>query len=528
VSAALSPFATAGDALAAQAKVLGAADGLVFPMSGGRMSFAEWDAAASALARGLLALGLRAGEHVALLAENRLEWPVVQIAVARAGLVLVPLNTHYRQEDLAFALAQSRSRAVIYSAKFRSNDYRGMITALRQTLERLKFAISLDDAIADELSYHRVIEDGRHAEVALPEGSADDIAALMYTSGTTGFPKAARLTHRAMLGNAYGTAQRLGISPGDRWTSIIPLFHCAGCIMNLLGSLQSGAAYVGVPAFDPVDMFRVIEAERCTALSGVPTSYLAMLEHKRLGEFDLSSLRTGTCGGADTDPELLRRCAVAFPQPGLVQVYGQTESGTLVACPEATDPERFVSAGFPLPGYEVRITHPDSGAALPAGEVGQIEVRGAMVMAGYFLNPQASSETITAEGWLKTGDLGRLRPDGRLTLAGGRLRDMIIRGGENIYPVEIESVLTTHKEIAEAAVFGMPDTFYGEIVAAAIRFKSPISAAEIATFLGERIARFKIPVRVYQVTEFPLTASGKIRKTELRVMAAESALEEIA
>jgi fatty-acyl-CoA synthase len=378
------------------------------------------------------------------------------------------------------------------------------------------------------LSYQRLIDDGRQVDCRLPAGKADDIAALMYTSGTTGFPKAALLTHRSMLGNSSGTAQRLGIAPGDRWTSIIPLFHCAGCIMNLLGSLQSGAAYVGVPAFDAIDMFRVIETERCTALSGVPTSYLAMLEHPRRTEFDLSSLRTGTCGGADSDPALLQRCAEAFPQTGLCQVYGQTESGTLIACPEATDPERFSSVGFPLPGYEVRITCPLEGLPLPVGEVGQIEVRGAMVMEGYFLNLQATAETVTPDGWLKTGDLGTLRQDGRLELAGGRLRDMIIRGGENIYPVEIENVLATHPAIAEAAVFGVPDAFYGEIVAAAIRFKTPIPVAEIAAFLGTRIARFKIPVRIYQVAAFPLTASGKIRKTELRAQAAQSALEEIA
>jgi fatty-acyl-CoA synthase len=525
---ALSPFATAGDALTAQALAHGEADGLVFPMSGGRMSFAAWDAAASALASGLLALGLAPGEHVALLAENRVEWPVVQIAVGRAGLVLVPLNTHYRQEDLAFALEQSRSRAIIFSAKFRSNDYREMVAGLRAKLADLKFAISLDDIVAGELSYRRLIEDKRDADYRLPAGKADDIAALMYTSGTTGFPKAALLTHRSMLGNAFGTAQRLGLVPGDRWTSIIPLFHCAGCIMNLLGSLQSGAAYVGVPAFDAVDMFRVIETERCSALSGVPTSYLAMLEHPRRADFDLSSLRTGTCGGADSDPALLQRCAEAFPQTGLCQVYGQTESGTLIACPDATDPERFASAGFPLPGYEVRITSPAEGLPLAGGEVGQIEVRGAMVMAGYFMNPQATAETITPDGWLKTGDLGALRPDGRLELAGGRLRDMIIRGGENIYPVEIENVLATHPAIAEAAVFGVPDAFYGEIVAAAIRFKTPVAVAEIAAFLGTRIARFKIPARVFKVASFPLTASGKIRKTELRAQAAQSALEEIA
>ncbi len=525
-SGALSPFGSPGEALSFQGQTRGDEDGLVFPMSGGRMSFAAWDAASSALAASLLELGLTPGDHVALLAENRIEWPVAQIAASRAGLVLVPLNTHYRQADLAYALEQSHSQAIILSPEFRSNKYLDMVVTLRPKLDRLRFVITLDEAAGADFSYSALIARGAGSKVKLPRVTPDDVAALMYTSGTTGFPKGALLSHRAMLGNAFGTARRLGLGPGDRWTSIIPLFHCAGCIMNLLGSLQAGAAYIGVPAFDPVDMFTIIQAERCTALTGVPTSYLAMLEHKRRPEFDLSSLRTGTCGGADVDPALLERCAASFPQPGLCQVYGQTESGTLVACPDASDPARFTTVGLPLPGYEVRITGRD-GAVLPAGAVGQVEARGAMVMEGYYLNEAATREVLTPDGWLKTGDLGTLRPDGRLALAGGRLRDMIIRGGENIYPVEIENLLAIHAAIAECAVFGVPDHFYGEIVAAALRLNEDISTAAIAAFLGERIARFKIPAVIYRVERFPLTASGKIRKVELRAMAAQGALEKL-
>lgn len=520
----LTPFATAGHALAAQASSRGGEDGLVFPLSGGTLSFAAWDAAATALARAFLDRGLTPGDHVALLAENRVEWPVVQIAASRAGLVLVPLNTHYRQDDLAFALEQSRSRAIVLSPRFRSNDYRATVAALRTRLPSLDTVILLDGEGDGCLGYAALLDAGVASTRALPEASADDIAALLYTSGTTGFPKGALLSHRAMLGNAFGSASRLGIGPGDRWTSIIPLFHCAGCIMNLLGCLQVGAAYVGVPAFDPVAMFGLIEQERCTALSGVPTSYVAMLDHPRRGAYDLSSLRTGTCGGADANPALLRRCAESFPQPGLCQVYGQTESGTLVACPEANDPDRFATVGFPLPGFEVRVTD-SAGAVLGAGQVGQVEARGPMVMRGYYSDPAATAETITPDGWLKTGDLGSLRPEGRLVMAGGRLRDMIIRGGENIYPVEIENVLATHPAIAESAVFGVADAYYGEIVAAAVRLKGLTTAADLVAFLGERIARFKLPAVVFTVADFPLTASGKIRKTELRALHAAGELK---
>jgi fatty-acyl-CoA synthase len=401
-----------------------------------------------------------------------------------------------------------------------------MVQALRPKLDRLQFVILLDGEADGCRSYHDLLSAGAASARDLPQTGADDVAALLYTSGTTGFPKGALLSHRAMLANAFGTAMRLGLRPGDRWTSIIPLFHCAGCIMNLLGSLQAGATYVGVPAFDPVDMFRIIESERCTALSGVPTSYVAMLDHPRRTEFDLSSLRTGTCGGADADPEKLKLCAEVFPQPGLCQVYGQTESGTLVACPDANDPARFDTVGFPLPGYEVRVTG-EAGDILEPGQVGQLEARGPMVMEGYFLAADATRDTITADGWLKTGDLGFVRPDGRVVLAGGRLRDMIIRGGENIYPVEVENALATHPAIAESAVFGIPDRYYGEVVAAAIRFRSLLTMAEITAFLSERVARFKTPTIVYRVEQFPLTASGKIRKTELRAMAARAELTSV-
>ena len=524
---ALSPFTSAGEALTAQAAHRGDQDGLVFPMSGGTMSFAAWDSAASALARSLLDLGLAPGDHIALLAENRIEWPVVQIAAGRAGLVLVPLNTHYRRDDLAYTLDQSRCRAIILSPTFRSNRYLDMVTALRPRLDRLDLVILLDGEADACLRYADLLSRGAASARECPLAGENDVAALLYTSGTTGFAKGTLLSHRAMLGNAYGTAMRLGLRPGDRWTSIIPLFHCAGCIMNLLGSLQAGGTYVGVPAFDPIDMFRIIEEERCTVLSGVPTSYVAMLDHAQRKDFDLSSLRTGTCGGADADPAQLRRCAEAFPQPGLCQVFGQTESGTLVACPEATDPARFDTVGFPLPGYEVRITDVE-GRELAPGEVGQVEVRGAMVMDGYYRAEAATREVLSDDGWLKTGDLGLLRPDGRLVMAGGRLRDMIIRGGENIYPVEIENALATHPAVAECAVFGLPDAFYGEVVAVAVRLHGPLSATEITGFLAERIARFKVPAVVYGIDRLPLTASGKVRKTELRAMAARAELTVIA
>ena len=320
----------------------------------------------------------------------------------------------------------SRAEALVLSPRFRSNGYLDRVRALRSGLPALRHLILLNEVFGE--SHFR---DVRAEGIPLPEVASLAPASLQFTSGITGLPKGALLTHEGMLANAWGTAQRLRLTAEDRVTSIIPLFHCAGCIMGILACLQSGAVYVGVAGFDAEEMCRVIAAERCTALSGVPTSWLAMRDQPTRKDHDLSSLRTGTCGGADANPAILADCVHDFPVPGLVQVYGQTDASTLVSCPDCEDPERLETAGEPLPGMELRIVEPATGAVQPPGEVGEIQVRGPMVMLGYWERPEAKAETITPDGWLRSGDLGALTPTGRLRMAGGRLRDMLIRGGEN-------------------------------------------------------------------------------------------------
>ncbi len=493
------------------------AEALVFPHQQARLSFKSYHDDSLALAGALAVRGLKAGDHIALLAENRAEWAVVQMACAVMAAVFVPLNTHYRKDDLAYALKQSDARVLICSTSYRSNPYLETITVLRSELPLLDHVFTLEG------DYLALIGEGR---VFTPvECDPDAIAALLYTSGTTGFPKGALLSHRAMMMVARGSAERLGLQADDRWTSIIPLFHCAGCILNLLGAVQKGAAYVGVPSFDAEGMFRIIEDEACTFLSGVPTSYLAMLDHPARPNYDLTSLRAGTCGGADCNPDVLRRCAEEFPMPGLSQVYGQTEGATLFVCPYADDPLRWETAGTALPGYELRIAEPETPDLCTPGTIGEIQARGAMVMAGYYKRPEDTAETIIEGGWLRTGDLGFLTADGHLVIAGGRLRDMIIRGGENIYPAEIENVLQTHEAVAAVAVFGVPDTYYGEIVVAAVRLKAAVSAAVLQQHCANSIAKFKMPAVIFRVEGFPLTPSGKIRKVELRQWAAENLLE---
>ncbi len=495
------------------------AEALVFPHQRARLTFKQYHEAALALAGALSARGLKAGDHIALLAENRVEWAVVQMACAAMAAVFVPLNTHYRRDDLAFALKQSDARALICSTSFRSSPYLEMVTALRPELPLLEHVFTL------ERDYPEMTGEVHAFMPATADPTA--VAALLYTSGTTGFPKGAMLSHRAMMMVARSTAERLGLEAGDRWTSIIPLFHCAGCILNLLGCLQSAAAYVGVPGFDPESMFGIIESERCTVLSGVPTSYLAMLDHPVRNKHDLSSLRTGTCGGADCNPDVLRRCAQDFPMPGLRQVYGQTEGATLFVCPYADDPLRWETAGTALPGYELRIADPVTLEPRVTGEIGEIQARGAMVMEGYYKRPEETAETIIGDGWLRTGDLGYFTDDRHLVIAGGRLRDMIIRGAENIYPAEIENVMQLHEAVAAVAVFGIPDQYYGEIVVAAVKPASQVSSAELQQHCASRIARFKVPTVIFRVDGFPLTPSGKVRKVELRQWVADKRMEQL-
>jgi fatty-acyl-CoA synthase len=520
-----SPYAYPFAALENWAEHAGAKEALVFPLSGERMIFAEWRQKSAALARALLDSGLSPGDHVALLAENRTDWPVVQLAVAAMGGVLVPLNTHYRAEDLSYALRQSRSRALLLSPRFRSNEYLATLNAVRAGLPDLDLVITLDPSEGDDPWIDDLIQRASKSDRLLPQVSPDDIGSLQYTSGTTGFPKGALLTHRGMLENAWQTGRRLGFTGDDRYTSIIPLFHCAGCIMGVLTCLQFGATYVGVPAFDSEEMFRIVQDERCTALSGVPTSYLAMLNDPARAHYDLSSLRTGTCGGADCNPEVLLACAATFPMPELVQVYGQTEASTLISMAGCKDAVKVVDAGRPLDGYEVRISDPETGRAKPAGDIGQIEARGVMTMRGYFERPRETAEALSSDGWLRTGDLGFLTREGRLVIAGGRLKDMIIRGGENVYPVEIENVLLNHPAVAEVAVFGLPDEYYGEIVAAALRLNASADPASLSAFCESRIARFKTPARWFLVEKFPLTSSGKIRKVELKEWARDGRMK---
>lgn len=517
-------FETPVAALASVASAKGSSDAFVFPQ--GRLTFAEWDHRSTALARALLDLGFVAGDRIGLLAQNSIAWPIVQMAVAKAGMLLVPLNTHYRLDDLKYALGHAGVRAVFLTTEFRSNPFLALIRQAARGLPDIRSLIMLDGPQDDCLDADSLIVQGSSSVRRLPTLSGSDVAAVIYTSGTTGFPKGAMLTHESVMADGYLTFRRLGITGDDRITSIVPMFHSASFCVAVAGCLQMGATFFGHDVFEPVEMFKTIHEHRCTVHVGVPTSLLMMLDHPRRKEFDLSSLRVGTCGGADVDPELVRRCAAEFPLPGLVQIYGLTESAGIATCPAADDPDRFSTAGLPLDGFAIRITDRATGQPVPSGEIGQVEIKSRFLMRGYLDNSEETRKTMTDDGWLRTGDLGHLRKDGKLVLSGGRLKDMIIRGGENIYPAEIELVLMKHPAVSQVAVFALKDDRLGEIVAAAIRCHDT-SAEELSGFCAERIAKFKVPAHYFRVEAFPLTPSGKIRKVELRELASAGRLEHL-
>jgi len=516
---------TSVKALAAIAESHPNKDAFVFP--GEAITFRDLNDKSTALAKALLDLGFRPGENIALLAQNSVHWLIVQLAVAKAGMILVPLNTYYRVEDLAYALSHSQARAIFFTPAFRANKYLELVREATKQSKNSPVKIMIGGRADQSLCMDDLIAQGNTSSTALPSVEGRDNAAIIYTSGTTGFPKGAMLTHEGVMANGVSIFSRLKIGFSDSVTSIVPMFHAASFCVGISGCLTVGATFLGIEAFDPVEMFEIIQRHRATVHIAVPTSLRIMLDHPRRKEFDLSSLRVGTCGGADVEPDLLRRCEAEFPMACMVQGYGLTESSGLACCPEADDPARFDTAGLPLPGYSIRIADPESGAILGHDAVGEVQIKSSLIMRGYFANDEETQKAIDPKGWLKSGDLGQIRRDGRLVLSGGRLKDMIIRGGENIYPAEVERILLLHPAVTEVAVFGIKDSHFGEIVAAAIKCEK-VTAAELADHCASLIAKYKIPTRYFRTEAFPLTPSGKIRKVVLKGMVADGKLDALA
>jgi fatty-acyl-CoA synthase len=473
-----------------------------------RWTFAELLSHAERVAVALLSR-FSPGERVAVWAPNLPEWVLLELGAGLAGVVLVTVNPAYQRDELAYVLRQSGASGVFLVNEWRGNQMRASVDAVHAELPQLRSIVMFED-------WDEFLDSG--SPTALPEVSPDDPAQIQYTSGTTGFPKGALLRHGGLTDNAALYAREAEIRPGDVYVDPMPLFHTAGCVMGVLGSLCARAAHVPVLAFDPAHVLELIERERGTMLLGVPTMQIAMLEHPDVATRDLTSLRSSVSGGSLVPAELVRRIEETFGVRFCI-VYGTTECSPLVTMTRFADtPEdKAETIGRPMPQTEVKIVDPFTGETVAPGVVGELWARGYMVMHGYFENPDATNEAIDADGWYHTGDLASMDTRGYCRIE-GRLKDMIIRGGENIYPREIETVLFEHPAVGDVAVVGIPDEKWGEQVAAFVRpaTDDPPSIEELSSYVRTRLAAYKAPRTWVFVDAFPLTGSGKVQKFVLR------------
>ncbi|MGA9813309.1 MAG: AMP-binding protein [Terriglobales bacterium] len=478
-----------------------------------RYTWRELRAAAAALARGLESIGIGPGDRVGLWSTNCVEWVLVHLACARAGAVLVNVNPAYRTHELAFTLQKSRMKVLFLWERDHRAEYAEILNEARS---------------GKQLSLEHVIifgTDRWHELLTMPGGTSaavkpTDVANIQYTSGTTGQPKGVMLTHRNQVNNGKMLAWGMRYSERDRICVPVPLYHCFGCVIGTMSALASGAAMI-LPnwTFDARATLQAVQAERATSLYGVPAMFIAELGLPDFNSYDLSSLRTGMMAGAPCPVEIMKRVMCEMRCAELTIGYGQTESAPVVTMSQPDDPmeHRVSTIGRALPCTEMKIVSVLDGETVPAGDQGEVCARGYMVMKGYDDEPEATARAIDTEGWLHTGDLGLMREDGYIHLT-GRAKDMIIRGGENVYPREVEDFLYTHPKVAEAQVVGIPDERLGEVVVAWIRLKANEEATEeeIRNFCEGKIAYFKIPQHVRFVEQFPMTVTGKIQKFRIR------------
>jgi fatty-acyl-CoA synthase len=473
-----------------------------------RWSFEALLSEAEMVARALL-LRFRPGEHVAVWASNVPEWVLIEFGAALAGLTLVTINPAYLGAELAFVLKQSQACGIIVQDSYRNRDLVAAVKDVRDTLPAIREIIPLS-------SWTEFVRSARAGD-PLPSVRPDDVAQIQYTSGTTGAPKGARLTHRGLANNARFFARAIGAGESDIWINPMPMFHTAGCSLCTLGALQTGGRHVLPPAYDPELMLRLFEEERGTILLSVPTMLIRMLDAPAAVDRELSSWRLVALGGAPVPPELVRHAELRGLKVAIG--FGQTEASPYLThtLPDDPHPDWVSTVGRPLPQTEIKIIDPDTSATIPRGEIGEICARGYGIMKDYFDNRDATSSAIDAEGWLHTGDLGSLDEHGYCRVQ-GRRKDIIIRGGENIYPREVEDILHTHPAILDASVVGVPDRDWGEVPVAFVQLKPGCEATgeDLTQFCRERLASYKVP-RIWRVVDqFPQTASGKTQKFRLR------------
>ena len=511
---------TIGEDLERTVARFGDRDALVSRHQGIRLTYSELDAAVDRLARGLLAGGIERGDRVGIWAPNCAEWVLVQYATAKVGAVLVNINPAYRTHELAFVLRQAGVRLLVSAPAFKTSDYRAMVREVVDECEALERVVWLDAPEWDEL-----LEAGDGVgDAALRERMAmlafDDPINIQYTSGTTGFPKGATLSHHNILNNGFFVAELIDYTEADRVCLPVPFYHCFGMVMGNLGCTTHGACIViPAPSFEPEATLRAVAEERCTSLYGVPTMFIAMLGHPAFGDVDLTSLRTGIMAGSPCPVEVMRRVIDEMHMGEVSICYGMTETSPVSTQTRSDDSveRRVGTVGRAGPHVEVKIVDPTSGRVQAIGEPGELCTRAYSVMLGYWNEPEKTDEAIDAARWMHTGDLATMDADGYCKIV-GRIKDMVIRGGENVYPREIEEFLYGHPDVADVQVIGVPDERYGEELCAWVQLRDGAEPDEAALreFCRDSLAHYKVPRYVIFVDEYPMTVTGKVQKFLMR------------
>jgi fatty-acyl-CoA synthase len=489
--------------------------------SGRRWTYAELDRDVDRVARGLLALGVQQGDRVGIWAPNCAEWVLVQYAAAKIGALLVNINPAYRTHELSYVLTQAGVTVLVVAESFKTSDYVAMVEQVRGDCPALAHVVVIGTASWDDFVAGGEAVDEAALRKRGSELSCDDPINIQYTSGTTGFPKGATLSHHNILNNGYFVAGVCGFTEADKVVLPVPFYHCFGMVMGNLGATSHGATIViPAPGFDPAATLAAVQETAATVLYGVPTMFIAELALADFPSYDLSTLRTGIMAGSPCPVEVMKRVVAEMHMAEVTIAYGMTETSPVSTQTRRDDDldRRVSTVGSVHPHVEVKVVDPVTGVTLPRGEAGELCTRGYSVMVGYWDEPEKTADVLDRAGWMHTGDLATMDGDGYLNIV-GRIKDLVIRGGENVYPREIEEFLYSHPDIADVQVVGVPDAKYGEELCAWIRMRDgaePLDAAAVRAFCDGKLAHYKVPRYVQVVDEFPMTVTGKIRKVEMR------------
>jgi fatty-acyl-CoA synthase len=484
-----------------------------------RWTYAALDESVDRVASGLLALGLAKGDRIGIWSPNSAEWILVQYATAKLGAILVNINPAYRSHELKYVLDQAGIRMLVSAASFKSSDYLGMIDEVRGDCRALETVIVLGSSDWEAIATAEVDRDALDTRASTL--STDDAINIQYTSGTTGFPKGATLTHHNILNNGFFVGHLLGYAEHDRVCVPVPFYHCFGMVMGNLGATTNASTIViPAPSFEPAATLQAVQDERCTSLYGVPTMFIAELSLSDFATYDLSSLRTGIMAGSPCPVKVMQRVVADMHMDEVTIMYGMTETSPVSTMTRRDDDldHRTATVGTVMPHVEIQIVDPATGLAVPRGVPGEVCTRGYSVMLGYWDAPDQTAEAIDGAGWMHTGDLGTMDEDGYVAIV-GRIKDMVVRGGENIYPREVEEFLYTHPDIDDVQVVGVPDEKYGEELMAWVRMRAGadiLTIEAVRDFCAGRLAHYKVPRYLHLTDEFPMTVTGKVRKVEMR------------